>query len=53
LSCELAGRFELERGREEEAATWLRKALEGYAKWGAAAKVKAMEEEFKTIWTSG
>jgi len=53
LSCELAGRFELEQGREEEAATWLRRALEGYAKWGATAKVKAMEEEFKTILTSG
>lgn len=49
LACELAGRFELERGREGEAATWLRAARDGYAKWGAHAKVKAMEEEFKTI----
>ncbi|MFB0565870.1 MAG: protein kinase [Candidatus Aminicenantaceae bacterium] len=53
LGCELAGRFELERGREDEAATWLRTACNGYAKWGAQAKVKAMDEEFKTILTSG
>ncbi len=53
LGCELAGRFELERGREDEAATWLRTASDGYVKWGAHAKVKAMEEEFKTILTSG
>ena len=53
LSCELAGRFELEQGREDKAATWLRKARDGYKKWGAHAKVKAMQEEFKTILTSG
>jgi hypothetical protein len=53
LSCELAGRFELERGRESEATTWLRAAREGYKKWGAHAKVKALEEEFKTILSSG
>ena len=52
LGCELAGRSELERGRESEATTWLRAAREGYMKWGAKAKVKAMEEEFKTILTS-
>jgi predicted ATPase/predicted Ser/Thr protein kinase len=49
LSCELAGRFELERGKESEAATWLRKASDGYKKWGAHAKVKAMDEEFKIV----
>ena len=52
LGSELAGRFELERGREGEAATWLHAAREGYVKWGAHAKVKAMEEEFKTILSS-
>jgi histidine kinase len=52
LSNELAGRFELERGRKNEAETWLRAAREGYLKWGARAKVKAMDEEFKTILTS-
>lgn len=52
LSSELAGRFELERGRENEAEAWLRAARQGYVKWGARAKVKAMDEEFKTILTS-
>jgi len=49
LSCELAGRFELEQGREGKAATWLRKASNGYKKWGAHAKVNAMDEEFKIL----
>ncbi|MFC2164301.1 protein kinase [Acidobacteriota bacterium] len=49
LGSELAGRFELERGRESKAATWLQTAREGYVKWGARAKVKAMDEEFKAI----
>jgi hypothetical protein len=53
LSCELAGRFELERGQESEAVTWLRKASDGYKKWGAHAKVKAMDEEFKAILIPG
>jgi predicted ATPase len=52
LSCELAGRFELERGQEDKAATWLQKAHDGYKKWGAHAKVKAMDEEFKLIFAS-
>ena len=47
LGSELAGRFELERGRENEAETWLRTAREGYTKWGAHAKVEAMDKEFK------
>ena len=47
LGSELAGRFELERGREGDAETWLRAALEGYAIWGAHAKVEAMNREFK------
>jgi hypothetical protein len=49
LSCELAGRFELEQVREDKATTWLRRAHDGYKKWGAHAKVKAMDEEFKTL----
>ena len=47
LSCEFAGRLEMEQGQEGKAATWLRKASDGYNKWGAYAKVKLMEEEFK------
>jgi predicted ATPase len=53
LGSELAGRFELERGRKSEAATWLRAAREGYMKWGARAKVKAMDDEFTAIFTWG
>ena len=53
ISNELAGRFELERGREGEAETLLQVAREGYVKWGAKAKVKVMDEEFKTILTKG
>jgi len=53
LGSELAGRFELERGRESKAVTWLQTGREGYVKWGAHAKVKAMDEEFKAILTPG
>jgi predicted ATPase len=53
LGSELAGRFELERGQEREAVTRLRAAREGYVKWGARAKVKAVDEEFKEILTPG
>ena len=49
LSCELAGRFELEQGQEDKAVTWLHKARDSYKKWGAHAKVKALEEEFKIL----
>jgi hypothetical protein len=53
LGSELAGRFELERGRKNEAETWLRAAREGYMKWGARAKVRAMDEEFEAILATG
>ncbi|MFP4081956.1 MAG: protein kinase domain-containing protein [Candidatus Aminicenantes bacterium] len=53
LGSELAGRFELEQGRDSEAATWLRNAREGYAKWGGHAKVEDMDEEFKSILIPG
>lgn len=49
LGSELAGRFWLEQGRESEAQTWLHTAYEGYVKWGANAKAKAMDEESKAI----
>ena len=52
LANELAGRFQLEQGQESEAAMWLRTAHEGYMRCGVHAKVKAMEEEFKTILSS-
>lgn len=49
LGSELAGRFGLDRRRESDAVKWLQTAREGYVKWGAHAKVKAMDEEFKAI----
>ena len=45
VACELAGRFELAQERQEEAVRWLSVAREGYATWGASAKVEAMDEE--------
>ncbi|MGB5878738.1 MAG: hypothetical protein WBH85_01800, partial [Thermoanaerobaculia bacterium] len=45
VACELAGRFELAQDRQEEAVRWLSAARDGYATWGASAKVAAMEEE--------
>jgi predicted ATPase len=53
LGSELAGRFELEQGRDNDAVTWLRNAREDYAKWGAHAKVEAMDEEFRAILSPG
>jgi predicted ATPase/predicted Ser/Thr protein kinase len=47
LGCELAGRFELEQGREEDARTWLLAARDGYEKYGATAKVQNMDQELK------
>jgi tetratricopeptide (TPR) repeat protein len=49
LAGELAGRFELERGREDEAVSLLRSARKGYAKWGAHAKAEALDQEFKQL----
>ncbi len=53
LGSELAGRFQLELGQDGEAAKWIRTAREGYAKWGADAKVKAIDEEFKAVLIPG
>ncbi len=53
LGSELAGRFHLELAQDSKAASWLRMAHEGYAKWGAHAKVKVMDEEIKAILIPG
>lgn len=47
LACELAGRFELERGERTEAERWLHAAREGYARWGAGAKVEVLSQELE------
>jgi predicted ATPase/signal transduction histidine kinase len=46
VASELAGRYALSRGRIRIADLYLRKARERYARWGAAEKVRALEEEF-------
>jgi signal transduction histidine kinase len=46
VATELAGRHALSRGRARTADLYLRKARERYARWGATAKVRALEEEF-------
>jgi predicted ATPase/signal transduction histidine kinase len=46
VATELAGRCALSRGRIRIADLYLRKARERYARWGAAEKVRALEEEF-------
>ena len=45
LGNELCGRFYLGQGRKRIAALYLDAALDGYARWGAAAKVEALEAE--------
>ncbi len=46
VASELAGRHALSRGRIRIADLYLRKARERYGRWGAAEKVRALEEEF-------
>jgi predicted ATPase/signal transduction histidine kinase len=46
VASELAGRHALSRGRIRIADLYFRKARERYARWGAAEKVRALEEEF-------
>ncbi|WNG48707.1 AAA family ATPase [Archangium minus] len=49
LANELAGRYYLTVGGKRLAHVYLRAALEGYARWGAQAKVSALEEEFPDL----
>ncbi|MFY0568802.1 AAA family ATPase [Archangium lansingense] len=46
LANELAGRYFRTAGGKRLAHVYLRGAIEGYARWGAQAKVSALEEEF-------
>ena len=43
LACELAMRFWLDRGKEEFAAPYFERAIEGYRRWGAAKKNRRTE----------
>ncbi|WP_158501964.1 AAA family ATPase [Vitiosangium sp. GDMCC 1.1324] len=49
LANELAGRYYRSIGGKRLAHVSLRAALEGYARWGASAKVSALEEEFPDL----
>ena len=53
VACELAGLFELELGHQDEALRWLSAARDGYATWGATAKVEAMDEELPSLARGG
>jgi predicted ATPase/signal transduction histidine kinase len=46
LGSELAGRFYRAHGRRRVAEFYLRAAMDGFSRWGAMAKVNALEEEF-------
>jgi predicted ATPase/signal transduction histidine kinase len=49
LARELAGRCLHARGRRTTASFHLRAAIQAYARWGATAKVQALEEEFRGL----
>lgn len=44
IACELAAKFHLARGFETIATAYLREALHCYARWGADAKVRQLEQ---------
>ncbi|PTL78248.1 ATP-binding sensor histidine kinase [Vitiosangium sp. GDMCC 1.1324] len=49
LANELAGRYYRALGGKRLSHGYLRAALDGYARWGAQAKVSALEEEFPDL----
>ncbi len=46
LACERAGKYFYEQGKQRVAQVYLQDAIHNYAKWGAAAKVKSLNEEY-------
>ena len=53
LANELAGRFHLSRGLETSAGAYLREARNGYAEWGAHAKVAELERRHPGVFDAG
>ena len=53
LANELAGRFYAELGRDKVARTYLWDARQGYAAWGAVAKVRQMEITYSRLFAHG
>jgi predicted ATPase/signal transduction histidine kinase len=49
LAAELAGRLHLQKGRSSLAAFYLKEARGAYARWGALAKVRALEARYPEI----
>src|SRR5262249_28920585 len=49
LACELAGRFWRAHGRDQVAATYLRRAVDGYRRWGAGAVVERVLREHGSL----
>ncbi|AUX41119.1 ATPase [Sorangium cellulosum] len=49
LAAELAARFHLARGRRTLASLYLGKARAAYARWGAAGKVRALDERYPDL----
>ena len=49
LAHELAARFYLERGQRQLAQTYLRDAQYAYLRWGALAKVRALERRYQQL----
>ena len=57
LAADLAARFHRAQGRKRFAAHYLELALQGYTRWGAEARVRALESELMdlradALWTS-
>ncbi|UJR86590.1 AAA family ATPase [Sandaracinus amylolyticus] len=53
LASELAGRYYRALGQRRIAAFYLEAAMDAYARWGATAKVEALEEETRELGVSG
>ncbi|MDC3962774.1 AAA family ATPase [Polyangium jinanense] len=53
LANELAGRFYLRRGSETSGGAYLREARNGYAEWGAHAKVAELERRHPGVFDGG
>jgi PAS domain S-box-containing protein len=53
LAYELAARFYAARGFEEFAHVYLRNARDGYLRWGAAGKVRQLDEMYSQLGTEG
>lgn len=49
LANELAARFYLNQGRKKIARTYMADACQGYSEWGAAAKAKALREQYTDL----